>query len=314
MRFCLACRIPKSHAVRNHMFRYQRWKISNWFGCIFLLTAAMILTINSSGFADEHKLLPPEGNYGIQLKGTLPGPEQLSRFDLIIIDGHQNPPSLPKTLVFGYFSLGEVATSHRYLAGKLAQRNHIIIARDKDWGSEVVDPRSPVWQRFFLKTVIPDYRRRGFSGIYLDTIDSPLIVENLHPQKFPGIREALIRMLTEAHLRYPNFPIIVNRSLWILPAVARSIQGVVFEDFCREYYFRKKKYDFVPEKVVRRDNAFVRIARVLNPDLTVMTLDYGTPNDIGSMRHCFSEARRRGYHPYFTTLHIRVLNTYNLEY
>lgn len=274
----------------------------------------LVLMVRPSGFSSDFKLLPPGGNYGIQLKGTLPGREILSRFNLIIIAGHQVPPRLSKTLVFGYFSMGEVAPGHRYLSSIVAQRNHIVIARDKDWGSEIVDPRSPIWQRFFLDTVIPDYRRRGFSGIYLDTIDSPLIVEKMHPQRFPGIRDALIRMLTEAHRRYPDFPIIVNRALWLLPAVAKSIQGVVFEDFCREYYFRKKGYDFVPEKVIRRDNAFVRIARVLNANLTVMTLDYGTANDIGPMRHCFAEARRRGYHPYFTTLHIRTLNTFNLEY
>ena len=131
---------------------------------------------------------------------------------------------------------------------------------------------------------------------------------------YAGMRKALVHMLREAHRRYPEIPMILNRALWILPVVASSVQGELFEDFCREYYFRKKAYAFVPAWVMKRDNAFVRVAKVINPSLTVLTVDYGRPEEIGPMRHCFSESRKRGYHPYFTTLHVSQLRTFNLRY
>ncbi|MHB8368829.1 MAG: endo alpha-1,4 polygalactosaminidase [Leptospirales bacterium] len=260
-------------------------------------------------FAGE--LIPPSGNFGIQWGGLPPTAQQISRFDLVILDGYRPPPRAGKTLTFGYFSVGEVRKGSP--EETFARAHGLIIGENKDWHSYIVDPRRKVWQDYILARVFPAYRKRGFTGLFLDTIDSPLIMEGRNPARYAGMRLALIRLLREAHRRYPGTPIIVNRALRLLPAIAKSIQGELFEDFCREYYFRRMVYAFVPRAVVRRDNAFVRIARVINPSLTVMTLDYGSPRDTGPMLHCFSEARKRGYHPYFTPLHIRKLRTFNLH-
>lgn len=258
------------------------------------------------------ELIPPSGNFGIQWGGTPPTARQISRFDLVILDGYRPPPRVEKTLTFGYFSVGEVRRGSPEEA--FARAHGLIVGNNKDWHTYIVDPRRKVWQNYILDRVFPAYRKRGFSGLFLDTLDSPLNLEGQSPVRYPGMRLALLYLLREAHRRYPGTPIILNRALRLLPAVAQSIQGELFEDFCREYYFRRKAYAFVPQAVVKRDNAFVRIARVLNPNLTVMTLDYGSPRDTGPMAHCFFEARRRGYHPYFTPLHIRKLRTSNLPH
>lgn len=262
--------------------------------------------------ASGKELLPPGGNFGIQLLGPPPTPRDVSKFNLVILNGHRNPPVVENTLIFGYFSVGEVKIGTPEAV--FAKNHGLIIGENHDWKSAIVDPRKAIWQNYILNFVFPSFRKRGFSGIFLDTIDSPLILEKQDPVRYRGMRRVLIDLIRKAHQRYPDTPIILNRALWILPAVAISVQGVLFEDFCREYYFRKKKYDFVPAWVMRRDNAFVRISKVINPELTVLTVDYGTPTDVGPMRHCFYEARKRGYHPYFTTLHVNKLRTFNLHY
>lgn len=258
------------------------------------------------------ELLPPAGNFGIQLLGAPPSSKDVSQFGLVILNGHRDPPITKDTLIFGYFSVGEVKPGTPEEA--FARKHKLIIGQNRDWKSLIVDPRKKIWQRYILEYVFPSFKKRGFSGIFLDTIDSPLILEKQDPVRYKGMRMVLVNLIKTAHQRYPETPIILNRALWILPTVARSIQGVLFEDFCREYYFRKKKYDFVPTWVVRRDNAFVRIAKVINPQLTVLTVDYGNPTDLAPMRHCFYESRKRGYHPYFTTLHVNQLRTFNLHY
>lgn len=279
---------------------------------ILAIFSLLTMSLYSPSLSVAGELIPPSGNFGIQLLGSPPSAQEVSRFDLVILNGHNPPPIVKKTLVFGYFSVGEVKRGTPEEAFAIA--HGLIIGRNPDWKSAIVDPRKKVWQKHILNDVFPSFRKRGFSGIFLDTIDSPLILEKENPTKYAGMRRVLVRLIQEAHRRYPDFPIILNRALWILPTVANSVQGELFEDFCREYYFRKKSYDFVPTWVMKRDNAFVRIAKVINPNLTVLTVDYGKPTDIGPMLHCFSESRRRGYHPYFTTLHVNKLRTFNLQY
>lgn len=293
--------------------RGGRRRLRPWVGTLipafFGLVAALLPGLPPDVTAGD--LLPPGGNYGIQWGGTPPTARQISAFDLVILDGYRAPPRVAHTLTFGYFSVGEVRKGSPEEA--FARRHGLILGTNRDWNTLIVDPRKKVWRDYILGRVFPAYRSRGFSGVFFDTVDSPLILEKRHPRRYPGMRRALVGLIFAAHRRYPGIPVILNRSLWILPTVAGAVSGELFEDFCREYSFRKKAYVFVTAAVMRRDNAFVRIARVVNPHLTVMTLDYGTPRDRAPMRHCFAEARQRGYHPYFTPLHIRKLRTFNLR-
>ena len=276
-----------------------------------LLSVVLLLggAIPSVAFSGE--ILKPDENYGIKLWTPMPSPKELSQFSLVILPYEENPPRLKHTLLFGYFSVGEVVGDGE--EATFAKRRKLVVGTNPDWKTGIVDVRNPLWQKFILYKAIPEYQRKGFSGIFLDTIDSPIILEKDHPKKYKGMKKALIALLRKIHKRYPHYPVIVNRALEILPEIAPDVSGELYEDFCREYSFREKRYVYVKKWVRQRDNQFAVRALKINPHLVVMTLDYGSLSNLKAVRRCFKKSRSRGYHPYFSTHHTNNLNTLNLK-
>ncbi len=262
-------------------------------------------------FAFSGEILKPGENYGIKLWTPMPSPKELSQFSLVILPYEENPPRLKHTLLFGYFSVGEVVGDGE--EATFAKRRKLVVATNPDWKTGIVDVRNPLWQKFLLYKAIPEYQRKGFSGIFLDTIDSPIILEKHHPKRYKGMKTALIALIRKIHKRYPHYPVIVNRALEILPEIAPDVSGELYEDFCRQYSFREKRYVYVKKWVRQRDNQFAVRALKINPHLVVMTLDYGSLSNLKAVRTCFKKSRSRGYHPYFSTRHTNNLNTLNLK-
>ncbi|MHB1564543.1 MAG: endo alpha-1,4 polygalactosaminidase [Leptospirillum sp.] len=277
-----------------------------------LLTVVLFFWGAIPSFAFSGEILKPGQNYGIKLWTPMPSPKELSQFSLVILPYEEKPPRLKHTLLFGYFSVGEVVGNGE--EATFAKKRKLVVGTNPDWKTGIVDVRNPLWQKFILYKAIPEYRRKGFSGIFLDTIDSPIILEKQHPKKYKGMKKALITLLRKIHKRYPDYPVIVNRALEILPEIAPDVSGELYEDFCRQYSFREKRYVYVKKWVRQRDNQFAVRALKINPHLVVLTLDYGSLSNLKAVRTCFKKSRSRGYHPYFSTHHTNNLNTLNLKY
>jgi len=286
--------------------RFSRTRLlAGWFAFVLCFSAAI------PSFAFSGEILKPGQNYAIKLWTPMPSPKELSQSSLVILPYEENPPRLKHTLLFGYFSVGEVVGNGE--EATFAKKRNLVVGTNPDWKTGIVDVRNPLWQKFILYKAIPEYQKKGFSGIFLDTIDSPIILEKQHPKKYKGMKKALIALLRKIHKRYPHYPVIVNRALGILPQIAPDVSGELYEDFCRQYSFREKRYVYVKKWVRQRDNQFAVRALKINPHLVVMTLDYGSLSNLKAARTCFKKSRIRGYHPYFSTHHTNNLNTLNLK-
>jgi len=276
-----------------------------------LLAVLLFFWGSLPSFAFSGEILKPGENYGIKLWTPMPSAKELSQFSLVILPYEENPPRLKHTLLFGYFSVGEVVGDGE--EATFANKRKLIVGTNPDWKTQIVDVRNPLWQKFILYKAIPEYQRKGFSGIFLDTIDSPIILEKHHPKKYKGMKKALIALVRKIHKRYPHYPVIVNRALEILPDIAPDVSGELYEDFCRQYSLREKRYVYVKKWVRQRDNQFVVRALKVNPRLVVMTLDSGSLSNLKAARTCFQKSRSRGYHPYFTSHHANTLSILNLK-
>ncbi len=222
----------------------------------------------------------------------------------IVSDTYPLPPSdiAPslRPLYLAYLSVGEVDRDGpiaRILARTPDGGRGVYLSQNAFWNSHVADIRNPVFRKALFERVERDLRK-GFSGLFLDTLDSPLDYEERHPRKGAGLRSALVSFVETLHATYPHLVIVGNRGFPILPALAPSLSGVLFEDFCTRYSERRRRYVRVDPREREALLEVIRRAKAKNPDLRLLALDYDDPDHPGLSRGCGRLARSEGFSHY----------------
>ena len=98
---------------------------------------------------------------------------ELRIYDAIIVEPDQPDfASVPANLqnkLYAYTSLGEVGSDKPYAKNVPATAK---IARNPAWASDVMDQTSSVWQQFYIDSVVAPLWKKGFRGIFIDTLES----------------------------------------------------------------------------------------------------------------------------------------------
>ncbi|MEO5332394.1 MAG: endo alpha-1,4 polygalactosaminidase [Magnetococcus sp. YQC-5] len=230
--------------------------------------------------------------------------EALDPYDLLVFDSHAHIPlhtlaDRGKT-VLGYLSLGEVASTRPYFAHVQAEK--ILLDENPNWpGSYYVDVRDARWSARVIEALVPDILRRGFHGLFLDTLDNPPHLERNDPKRYQGMTEAAARLVRTIRKHYPHIYIMVNRGYEILPVVALQIQGILGESIRSRPDFVTKTYQWVDEDEYRQQVTTLQELRGKYSHLAIFSLDYRDPQDSQGMIRCYREQRANGFIPYVST-------------
>ncbi|MDQ7833787.1 MAG: endo alpha-1,4 polygalactosaminidase [Humidesulfovibrio sp.] len=270
--------------------------------CTLLLTLAGLLPVAAH---DAQGAQAPRYRNWLCYYGTDFGPAHYGRFDLVVLDGMKHPPlerkEPGKPLLLGYVTVGESDPSSP--TWMLAQHQSFIAGKNENWGSLIIDMRSPKWQGILLDLVIPKVLAQGFDGIFLDTIDSAMaLAEGKDAAKYEGMRASILGFLRTIRERFPDIHICMNRGLDLLPDAAPIINSLLIEDLSFEYDFEKKEYRAVPKQVQQALVAAARRGLAANPELTVLTLDYAKPDQKARIKEAIDYSRSKGFVPYVSTL------------
>ena len=247
--------------------------------------------------------------------GTDFGPEIYSRFDLVVLDGHHHPPlehtSPGRPILLGYLSFGEVDIDGPLWP--LAKGKPYLVKKNEFWNSWIVDIRSSAWQALLFDVAIPRIFQQGFDGLFLDTLDSSLeLLEDDGKEKFKGIESALKRMIKKIKTTYPEKCIAVNRGLPALPIIAPHIDVVVIEDLYSYYAGHEKGYQKVDPEVRRVVLRQVETGLKVNPELTILSLDYAAADQADLAREAINYSKKRGFIPYVSTYELNRVFFYTL--
>jgi len=248
----------------------------------------------------------PAGSWAVYYEDDAPL-EDFDSFNLLILDSDYHPALVPLSdrgkVLLGYLSIGEVA-QHRDYFGDL-ETEGLLLEENEIWtGSFRIDVRDERWVRRVIEQLIPSILRRGFDGVFLDTIDNPIYLEAREPERFQGMRDATIRLVKSIRRHYPHIKIVVNRGFEILPDLAHEIDGVLGESVFSSYDFETMEYHLVSEDDYRWQVDHLSSAARLNPDLSIMTLDYWNPSDPEGVRRIYAEQRANGFSPYVSTIEL----------
>jgi uncharacterized protein (TIGR01370 family) len=226
-------------------------------------------------------------------------------YQFLVFDGAHHPPLPPLKedgkLIIGYVSLGEVDTTSPFFAGL---KNHgLVLMENKNWkGSYFVDMRDPMWPKIVVEELVPAVLRQGFDGIFLDTLDNPLDLEEQNSARYHGMNDAAAHLVQAIRLHYPSIKIMMNRGYGLLPKVANSIDMELGESVYSDYNFDKKTYGMVEASAYQEQVNLLKAAQRENPKLKVYTLDYAKPTDTKTIHNIYRTERENGFIPYVATV------------
>ncbi len=231
--------------------------------------------------------------------------ERFNHYKLLVLDRIHHPSlqelSEDSKLLLGYISLGEIKQTDPYYDA--LKQNHLVLQENKNWkGSYVIDLRNPLWQKIVIEEIIPDVLRQGFNGVFFDTLDSPLELENSNPEKYKGMNDAAVHIIQAVRENYPLLKIMVNRSYAILPRIVFDINMVLGESVAGEYDFAKRNYIRVKPALYQQQIQWLQEAKRKDPGLQVYTLDYADTRDNKAVAEIYRLQRANGFIPYVTSV------------
>jgi uncharacterized protein (TIGR01370 family) len=226
-------------------------------------------------------------------------------YGTLVFDADRHPPVGPLVergkAVLGYLSLCEVASTRSYFADMKAEG--VLLEEHATWrGSYYIDVRDPRWSRRIIEDLIPRLLRRGFTGIFLDTLDDAAFLDRQPGRK--GIREAAIRLVKTIRRQYPELTLMMNRGYDLLPAVERDIDAVLAESLYGTYDFTAKRYRRVTPDDSAAQVKLLHAARARRPALRLYSLDYWDPSDASGIAELYRSARGSGFAAYVATIEL----------
>lgn len=269
------------------------------------LWACLALGVGTFGANAQPAPMP----WAVYYAAALP-PSAFYGYDLVVFEPERHPPIEPLIdrgkKVIGYLSLGEVNEGRAYFAEVKAEG--LLRQENQNWkGSYFVDVRDLRWTKRAVEDLVPDILRRGFQGIFIDTLDNPGHLERTDPRVNAGMTEAAVRLVRTLRRNFPRMIIVLNRGYELLPSVERDIDMVLGESVYADYDFAEKKYGRVDEPTYRQQVEILQAAARRQPKLKILTLDYWDPNDPKGIADIYRVQAANGFSPYVATVELDEL-------
>jgi polysaccharide biosynthesis protein PelA len=257
--------------------------------------AASLLGFTSSATASE----PWVVCYSLSIDDA-----DLSKYRLVILDADNHPTLSPLigrgTPRLAYLSLTQMGKGRAEFPE--AVRAGVMLEEHPVWtDAHYLDFRRPEWKSLVLDRLVPKALERGFSGLFLDTLDDAEFLESQDPVRYRGMRAAAVELVKAIRERYPQALLMVNRGYALMPQLATSIDILMGESVVGSFDTGTKAYRRQTPADVEWQVTQLRQAKTLNPRLQLLTLDYWDPTDHDGLRAIYREQRARGFAPYVST-------------
>ena len=171
----------------------------------------------------------------------------LSKFDRVVVEA-ENLDNLNELRsagadVFAYVSVGE---AEGWRATSRALPKDLFLGDNAAWQSRIADLTHPNWRRYLIEHRMAVLWETGYSGFFLDTLDSyQLVVKS--PVEQLTQSQALVEMIRAMHQRFPGVKLLFNRGFDVLPEVGPLAVGLVAESLFQSWNPVTKEYVSVGE-------------------------------------------------------------------
>lgn len=229
--------------------------------------------------------------------GSRPPLDELKAFDVVVVDpDHGIDPAAygdgPSRL-YAYASVGEAHPTRSWFKDIPAGWE---LARNRAWGSSVIDLTQPLWTEFLIERVFAPLWARGYRGFFLDALDSYRLAEAFDE---PAQRQGLVALIEALHRRFPGVRLILNRGFEVVPLVREKISMVAAESLYRGWDPARRQYQEV--EPADRDWLLGQLRTVQDRHgVPVLVIDYADPSDRPAARALAERIRTLGFVPWVT--------------
>ena len=142
---------------------------------------------------------------------------------------------------FAYLSIGELHGEQ--ITNEFQQ---YIVSHNQDWNSAIMDMSAAFWSEY-LQTKASEYRAKGFTGLFLDTLDSYKITNQkvnvaptLQATFLSDQQQGLVETLNALNHILPN--LLLNRGFELVSKLSFKPTAVVAESLFKGYNVAQNKY------------------------------------------------------------------------
>jgi polysaccharide biosynthesis protein PelA len=206
-----------------------------------------------------------------------------------------------------YLSVGEVNASRSYWAD--IKEKSFVLGPNPNWPDAYrIDIRSKAWQDLLIDKLIPEFITKGYKGIFLDTVDTAIYLENSDPSHYKGSKKAMVDFIKRIRNTYPKFIIIPNNGLEILNQLGNTINGVVVEDLYTRYDFANKTSVKTPVQDTIYKEKYLDIFKEAY-NKPIYNILYASSIHSEAAKYGIKASKRKGYEWYLTSVDLMSLGT-----
>jgi uncharacterized protein (TIGR01370 family) len=245
----------------------------------------------------------------IAFYGETADEQVLAGYDMVVLDrmfrGAKAAIAERGARLFGYLSLGEINTADSFFPRLDPQA---VLEANPTWpATRRIDIRHPAWRALVLGSIIPAIVAEGFSGLLLDTLDTPAHLERQDPVGKRGMRQAAVELVRAIRHGYPSLALVMNRGYDLLPTLAPSLDALLAESLVTTG--DAEGYRWNSDAEIAQHMALIARAAHRRPPLPVLSLDYWKPEDPAGIRNIYRRERELGHLPYVATRMLEAIVT-----
>jgi polysaccharide biosynthesis protein PelA len=250
------------------------------------------------------KAASAQGVKWIAFYGETADEQVLSAYDLVVLDpmfkGSKDLIAQSGARLCGYLSLGEIRTADTFY-DRLDPA--ALLEENPAWpNTRRIDIRHRSWTNLILGEIIPAIAAQGFTGLLLDTLDTPPYLEQQDPVGKRGMRQAAVDLVRSIRLAFPDMLVIMNRGYNLLPDVAENLDGMVAESLLTTTLASEAgSYKWNAQSEIAQHLSLLAPAQHRRNRLPILSLDYWAPQDASTIREIYLRERQLGHHPYVAT-------------
>lgn len=235
-----------------------------------------------------------------------PDCEALAKFSLVVLDPGTNADvaalKAKGVKVIAYLSVGEINSATEPFE-RMSKRG-ALLGENPDWpGSYYVNIASAAWSREVLDNAIPRIVKKGFDGLFLDTLGSPLALAEKNLSSLENPEETVYRFLRRIRSKFPDLYIIANNFEDHSDVAAPCVDAFNVESVVLTYNFAEKKYE-----PARDDSVSVRIEKLngiaARYGLDVFVVDYAPEASAEVALAAYERLKKLGFTPFISAVEL----------
>ncbi len=245
--------------------------------------------------------------------GANPPIDELSQFDRLVLEPDNVNDSELKGLTehgavaYAYLSVGEVGATRSYAS---SVKDEWILGKNDVWNSKVLDLSNPGWTEFLMRR-IDSLVNSGYSGLFLDTMDSYHIYAT-SPEQKKTQELALGSFIKKVTQRHAGIRLIANRGFEVLEYTGPYLEAIAAESLFASWDNSAQRYVDVPE--ADRQWLLEKLNTAKKQfDLDVVAIEYLPPERREEARQVATSVVNLGFVPWVSTPSLDYIGVGALE-